>query len=407
MKYPNLLERFLTYVKVNTRSDETSTTTPSTQSQVDFANNVLIPEMKRVGLENVYYLPNGFAIGTLPANDPSFTRKIGFISHMDTADFNAENIQPQVIENYDGGVIPLGQSGFNLDPAVFASLHKYKGQTLITTDGTTLLGADDKSGIAEIMAAIEYLSAHPEIKHGEIRVGFGPDEEIGIGADKFDAEDFDVDFAYTVDGGPLGELQYETFSAAGAELTFQGRNVHPGTAKDQMVNALQLAIDFHNQLPEADRPEKTEGYQGFYHLMNLTGTVEEAQASYIVRDFETEAFENRKASMQAIADKMNQELGSERVILTLKDQYYNMKQVIEKDMTPVNIAKTVMESLDIQPIIEPIRGGTDGSKISFMGIPTPNLFAGGENMHGRFEYVSLETMERAVDTIIGIVSYQE
>ena len=407
MKYPNLLDRFLTYVKVNTRSDETSTTTPSTQSQVDFANNVLIPEMKRVGLENVYYLPNGFAIGTLPANDPSFTRKIGFISHMDTADFNAENIQPQVIENYDGGVIPLGQSGFNLDPADFASLNKYKGQTLITTDGTTLLGADDKSGIAEIMTAIEYLSAHPEIKHGEIRVGFGPDEEIGVGADKFDAEDFDVDFAYTVDGGPLGELQYETFSAAGAELTFQGRNVHPGTAKDQMVNALQLAIDFHNQLPEADRPEKTDGYQGFYHLMNLTGTVEEAHASYIVRDFETETFENRKSAMRTIADKMNQELGSERVILTLKDQYYNMKQVIEKDMTPINIAKAVMESLDIQPIIEPIRGGTDGSKISFMGIPTPNLFAGGENMHGRFEYVSLETMERAVDTIIGIVSYQE
>ena len=407
MKYPNLLDRFLTYVKVNTRSDETSTTTPSTQTQVDFANNVLIPEMKRVGLENVYYLPNGFAIGTLPANDPSFTRKIGFISHMDTADFNAENIQPQVIENYDGGVIPLGQSGFNLDPEDFASLHKYKGQTLITTDGTTLLGADDKSGIAEIMTAIEYLTAHPEIKHGEIRVGFGPDEEIGIGADKFDAEDFDVDFAYTVDGGPLGELQYETFSAAGAELTFQGRNVHPGTAKDQMVNALQLAIDFHNQLPEDDRPEKTDGYQGFYHLMNLTGTVEEAQASYIVRDFETEAFENRKAAMQAIADKMNQELGSERVILTLKDQYYNMKQVIEKDMTPIHIAKAVMESLDIQPVIEPIRGGTDGSKISFMGIPTPNLFAGGENMHGRFEYVSLETMERAVDSIIGIVSYQE
>ena len=407
MKYPNLLDRFLTYVKVNTRSDETSTTTPSTQSQVDFAKNILIPEMKRVGLENVYYLPNGFAIGTLPANDPSFTRKIGFISHMDTADFNAENIQPQVIENYDGGVIPLGQSGFNLDPKDFASLHKYKGQTLITTDGTTLLGADDKSGIAEIMTAIEYLSAHPEIKHGEIRVGFGPDEEIGIGADKFDAENFDVDFAYTVDGGPLGELQYETFSAAGAELTFQGRNVHPGTAKDQMVNALQLAIDFHNQLPEADRPEKTEGYQGFYHLMNLTGTVEEAQASYIVRDFETEAFENRKAAMRTIADKMNQELGSERVILTLKDQYYNMKQVIEKDMTPIHIAKAVMESLDIQPIIEPIRGGTDGSKISFMGIPTPNLFAGGENMHGRFEYVSLETMECAVDTIIGIVSYQD
>ena len=405
MKYPTLLECFLTYVKVNTRSDETSTTTPSTASQVEFAKNVLLPEMERVGLQNVYYLPNGFAIGTLPANDPSLTRKIGFISHMDTADFNAENISPQVIENYDGGTIALGDSGYSLDPADFANLHNYKGQTLITTDGTTLLGADDKSGIAEIMTAIEYLTAHPEIKHCEIRVGFGPDEEIGIGADKFDAEDFNVDFAYTVDGGPLGELQYETFSAAGSEITFKGRNVHPGTAKNQMVNALQLAIDFHNQLPEEDRPEKTDGYQGFYHLMNVDGTVEEAHASYIIRDFETGNFEARKAKMEEIASKMNQELGAERVLLTLKDQYYNMKQVIEKDMTPVNLAKEVMEDLGITPIIEPIRGGTDGSKISFMGIPTPNLFAGGENMHGRFEYVSLQTMERAVDTIIGIVSH--
>lgn len=405
MKYPTLLDRFLTYVKVNTRSDETSTTTPSTPSQVEFAKNVLLPEMERVGLQNVYYLPNGFAIGTLPSNDPSLTRKIGFISHMDTADFNAENISPQVIENYDGGAIPLGDSAYSLDPADFANLHNYKGQTLITTDGTTLLGADDKSGIAEIMTAIEYLNAHPEIKHCEIRVGFGPDEEIGVGADKFDAEDFNVDFAYTVDGGPLGELQYETFSAAGAEITFKGRNVHPGTAKNQMVNALQLAIDFHNQLPEEDRPEKTDGYQGFFHLMNIEGTVEEANTSYIIRDFETENFEARKAMMEDIASKMNQELGAERVLLTLKDQYYNMKQVIEKDMTPVNLAKEVMEDLGITPIIEPIRGGTDGSKISFMGIPTPNLFAGGENMHGRFEYVSLQTMERAVDTIIGIVSH--
>ena len=405
MKYPTLLERFLTYVKVNTRSDETSTTTPSTPSQVEFAKNVLLPEMERVGLQNVYYLPNGFAIGTLPANDLSLTRKIGFISHMDTADFNAENIRPQVIENYDGGTIALGDSGYSLDPADFANLLNYKGQTLITTDGTTLLGADDKSGIAEIMTAIEYLNAHPEIKHCEIRVGFGPDEEIGVGADKFDAEDFNVDFAYTVDGGPLGELQYETFSAAGAEITFKGRNVHPGTAKNQMVNALQLAIDFHNQLPEEDRPEKTDGYQGFFHLMNIEGTVEEANTSYIIRDFETENFEARKAMMEDIASKMNQELGAERVLLTLKDQYYNMKQVIEKDMTPVNLAKEVMEDFGITPIIEPIRGGTDGSKISFMGIPTPNLFAGGENMHGRFEYVSLQTMERAVDTIIGIVSH--
>ena len=407
MNYPTLLERFLTYVKVNTRSDEHSTTTPSTQSQVDFANNILIPEMKRVGLENVYYLPNGYAIGTLPANDPSFTRKIGLISHMDTADFNAESVNPQIIENYDGGVIPLGQSGFNLDPVDFASLKKYKGQTLITTDGTTLLGSDDKSGIAEIMTAIEYLTAHPDIKHCEIRVGFGPDEEIGIGADKFDAADFDVDFAYTVDGGPLGELQFETFSAAAADITFQGRNVHPGTAKGQMINALQLAIDFHNQLPKGARPELTDGYEGFYHLMNVEGTVEEARASYIIRDFDTATFEQRKELMRSIADKMNTKLGGERVQLELKNQYYNMRQVIEKDMTPINIAKAVMEKLDIKPIIEPIRGGTDGSKISFMGIPTPNIFAGGENMHGRFEYVSLQTMERAVDTIIGIVSYKD
>ncbi|WP_347102565.1 peptidase T [Streptococcus anginosus] len=406
MNYPTLLERFLTYVKVNTRSDEHSTTTPSTQSQVDFANNILIPEMKRVGLENVYYLPNGYAIGTLPANDPSFTRKIGLISHMDTADFNAEGVNPQIIENYDGEVIPLGQSGFNLDPVDFDSLKKYKGQTLITTDGTTLLGSDDKSGIAEIMTAIEYLTAHPDIKHYEIRVGFGPDEEIGVGADKFDAVDFDVDFAYTIDGGPLGELQFETFSAAAADITFQGRNVHPGTAKGQMINALQLAIDFHNQLPKGDRPELTDGYEGFYHLMNVEGTVEEAKASYIIRDFDTVTFEKRKEFMRSITNKMNEKHG-ERVHLELKDQYYNMRQVIEKDMTPINIAKAVMEKLDIKPIIEPIRGGTDGSKISFMGIPTPNIFAGGENMHGRFEYVSLQTMERAVDTIIGIVSYKD
>lgn len=319
----------------------------------------------------------------------------------------ARRIREVQDQNYDGGVIDLGDSGFKLDPADFKSLEKYLGQTLITTDGTTLLGADDKSGIAEIMTAIEYLTAHPEIKHCEIRVGFGPDEEIGVGANNFDAEDFDVDFAYTVDGGPLGELQYETFSAAAAELHFQGRNVHPGTAKGQMVNALQLAIDFHNQLPENDRPELTDGYQGFYHLMDVSGSVEEARASYIIRDFEKDAFETRKAAMQAIADKMNQELGNDRVTLTLTDQYYNMKEVIEKDMTPVTIAKAVMEDLGIAPIIEPIRGGTDGSKISFMGIPTPNIFAGGENMHGRFEYVSLQTMERAVDTIIGIVSYKD
>lgn len=403
MSYENLLNRFLTYVKINTRSNPDSTTTPSTQTQVDFALNVLKPEMESVGLQDVHYLTNGYLVGTLPANDSTKTRKIGFIAHMDTADFNSEGISPQIIENYAGGSIELGQSGYALSPEEFPNLNNYLGQTLVTTDGTTLLGSDDKSGIAEIMTAIEYLVTHPEIKHGEIRVGFGPDEEIGVGANKFDVDDFNVDFAYTVDGGPLGELQYETFSAASLEIDFMGRNVHPGTAKNQMINALQLAIDFHNQLPEADRPEKTEGYEGFFHLHGMEGTVEKAHSSYIIRDFEDESFENRKKLVKEIADKMNAELGKDCVLITVNDQYYNMKKVIEKDMTPVELAKEVMEDLDIKPVIEPIRGGTDGSKISFMGIPTPNLFAGGENMHGRFEFVSLQTMEKAVDVIIGIV----
>lgn len=403
MSYENLFNRFLSYVKVNTRSNPDSTTTPSTQTQVDFALNVLKPEMEAVGLQDVHYLTNGYLVGTLPANDSTKTRKIGFIAHMDTADFNAEGIKPQVIENYAGGAIELGQSGYALNPEEFPNLNNYLGQTLVTTDGTTLLGSDDKSGIAEIMTAVEYLVAHPEIKHGEIRVGFGPDEEIGVGADKFDVDDFNVDFAYTVDGGPLGEIQYETFSAAALEVDFMGRNVHPGTAKNQMINALQLAIDFHNQLPENERPENTEGYEGFFHLHGMEGTVEKAHSSYIIRDFEDGSFENRKKLVQEIADKMNAELGKESVIVNLHDQYYNMKKIIEKDMTPVELAKEVMEDLEINPVIEPIRGGTDGSKISFMGIPTPNLFAGGENMHGRFEFVSLQTMEKAVDVIIGIV----
>lgn len=404
MKYPTLLDRFLVYVKENTRSDESSTTTPSTYNQVEFAQNILLPEMERIGLQNVHYLPNGFAVGTLPATDPGLTRKIGFIAHMDTADFNAEGVNPQIIENYDGNSIALGTSGYELHPKDFPQLANYQGQTLITTDGTTLLGSDDKSGIAEIMTAIEYLVQNPDIKHCEIRVGFGPDEEIGIGADKFDVEDFDVDFAYTMDGGPLGELQYETFSAAAAKVDFLGRNVHPGSAKDQMINAFQLAIDFHNALPEEDRPEKTEGYQGFFHLMNMEGSVDTASTSYIIRDFEEKDFKARKQLMLDIAEEMNANFDTPRVIVQLHDQYFNMKKIIEKDMTPINIAKEVMENLGIKPLIEPVRGGTDGSKISFMGIPTPNIFAGGENMHGRFEFVSLETMEQAVDVILGIVT---
>lgn len=404
MSYDNLLERFLTYVKVNTRSNPESSSTPTTQSQVGFALNILQPEMESIGLTDIHYLPsNGYLIGTLPATSNLITKKIGFISHMDTADFSADGINPQIIEYYEGGEIKLGDSGYSLLPEEFPNLNNYHGQTLITTDGTTLLGSDDKSGIAEILTAMDYLINHPEIEHGEIRIGFGPDEEIGLGADKFDVADFDVDFAYNVDGGPLGELQYETFSAASLEVDFVGRNVHPGTAKNQMVNAIQLAMDFHNQLPEADRPEKTEGYQGFYHLHGIKGSVELAHSSYIIRDFEDDAFKKRKAFVQDVAKNMNQTLANDAVFVKVHDQYYNMKKVIEQDMTPIELAKSVMEKLDIKPIIEPIRGGTDGSKISFMGIPTPNLFAGGENMHGRFEFVSLQTMEKAVDVIIGII----
>lgn len=402
MKYEKLLPRFLDYVKVNTRSDENSTTVPSVPALVDFAHK-MADEMREIGIQDVHYLEsNGYVVGTIPATTDKNVRKIGLISHMDTADFNAEGINPQILENYDGeSVIKLGDSGFSLDPAEFPNLKNYKGQTLIHTDGTTLLGADDKSGIAEIMTLADYLiNINPDFEHGEIRIGFGPDEEIGTGADRFDVEDFNVDFAYTVDGGPLGELEYETFSAAGAVLEFQGKNVHPGTAKNTMVNALQLAMDYHVQLPEFDRPEKTEGREGFFHLLKLDGTVEEARAQYIIRDHAEDKFNERKALMQEIADKMNAELGSERVKATIKDQYYNMAQVIEKDMSIIDLAEEAMKNLDIEPKIEPVRGGTDGSKISFMGLPTPNIFAGGENMHGRFEFVSLQTMEKAVDVLL-------
>ncbi|MDN5965403.1 MAG: peptidase T [Lactococcus sp.] len=399
-----MTDRFLRYVKRNTRSDEASTTVPTTQSQVEFAG-LLADEMREIGVENVHYLPsNGYVIGTIQATTDKAVRKIGLISHLDTADFNAEGVNPQLIENYDGKEITLGASAYSLDPKDFPNLNNYLGQTLITTDGTTLLGADDKAGIAEIMTAADYLLQHPEIEHGEIRIGFGPDEEIGVGADLFDVVDFDVDFAYTIDGGPLGELEYETFNAAGVTITIAGRNVHPGTAKNQMINALQLANDFHNRLPEAARPELTDGRQGFYHLASLTGTPEAAEMTYIIRDHDRTVFEEMKANLIAIADQLNASFDQVRLTATVKDQYYNMAEVIEKDMSIVTLAETAMKNLGITPKIEPVRGGTDGSKISFMGIPTPNIFAGGENMHGRFEFVSLQTMQAAVDTIIEIVT---
>ncbi|MGX7328635.1 peptidase T [Enterococcus bulliens] len=403
--YENLVPRFIRYVKTETRSDATSDTTPSTPTQIAFAKE-LKKELETIGMSDVVYNEsNGFVMATLPKNTTKEVRSIGFIAHMDTADFNAVDVNPQFVENYDGQTtIPLDAEGkYTLNVKDFPNLAHYKGQTLITTDGSTLLGSDDKSGIAEIMTAMEYLLSHPEIEHGEVKVAFGPDEEIGVGADKFDVDAFAVDFAYTMDGGPVGELQYETFNAAQADITILGKNVHPGTAKDTMINALQLGIDYHNELPKDEVPEKTDGEQGFYHLMAFDGTTEEASLSYIIRDHDRTRFEERKAMMMTIKDKLNQHFDQERVLVNVFDQYYNMKEIIEKDMSIVTLAKEAMIELGIEPIIEPVRGGTDGSKISYLGIPTPNIFAGGENMHGRFEFVAVESMEKATDVIIKIV----
>lgn len=400
--YNHLVDRFLKYVKVNTRSDVNSETIPSTERQVTFAKEVLIPDLEAIGLSEIHYNEaNGFVTATLPANTEQEVPTIGFIAHIDTADFASENIQPQVHEDYDGEAIQLNDQ-FTLSPEDFPNLKNYVGQTLITTDGTTLLGSDDKSGIVEILSAVEHLIDHPEIKHGKIRVAFGPDEEIGRGADHFDVEHFAADFAYTMDGGPVGELQYESFNAAGLKLSIQGKNVHPGTAKDTMINALQLAHDFHAKLPAEDVPEKTDERQGFFHLMSVNGTVEEAEAEYIIRDHSRDKFNQRKQLAETIARELNERYAIDLITIELHDQYYNMAEIIEQDMRPVDLAQNAMLALDIKPIIEPIRGGTDGSKISFMGLPTPNIFAGGENFHGRYEYVSVQSMEKAVDTIVKI-----
>ncbi|TGE64294.1 peptidase T [Weissella confusa] len=400
--YPNLVDRFIRYVKINTRSNEESTTVPSDPKEVAFLAD-LAEELKGLGLENVRTMADGYVFAELASNIDADVPAIGFISHVDTADFNAEGVNPQFVENYDGESDIKLNDDYTLSPADFPSLKKYKGHTLITTDGTTLLGADDKSGVAEIISAAEYLIAHPEVKHGKVVFGFGPDEEIGIGADNFHVKEFGADFAYTVDGGPLGELEWETFSAAAANIKIQGRNVHPGSAKDTMVNALQVAMDLHAALPAGDRPELTEGRQGFFHILKLNGTPEEAEMSYIIRDHDRIIFEERKQALRDIVEKMNGELGVERIKLDMYDQYYNMGEVLKDDMTSVDLAEAAMKALDIEPVIEPVRGGTDGSKITFLGLPTPNLFAGGENMHGRFEYVSTKVMHQAVDTILKIV----
>ncbi|MCM6843679.1 peptidase T [Latilactobacillus curvatus] len=401
-KYEKLIPRFLEYITTETRSDENATTSPSTQTQVVFLHK-LMDDLKEIGLSDVKYNEsNGYVTALLPSNIDKKVPTMGFLSHVDTADFNAKGVNPQIVENYDGeSIIKLDDAGkFVLDPKEFPNMKNYKGQTLITTDGSTLLGSDDKSGVAEIMTAMDFLVQHPEIKHGDIKIGFGPDEEIGTGADHFDAKDFATDFAYTMDGGPIGQLEYETFNAAAMKVDIQGKNVHPSEAKDIMINALQVAVDLQNALPSDEVPEKTDGRQGFYHLLSLEGTVDEAHMAYIIRDFERDGLEERKAFAAKVADQMNAKYGEGRVVATIKDQYYNMAEVLKDHMDVVDLAKDAMEAVDIKPLIEPVRGGTDGSKISFMGIPTPNIFAGAENMHGRYEFVSIETMEKAVDTML-------
>ena len=401
---PNqLIDRFIRYVKKETRSDEASTTVPSTPSQTEFLKD-LVEELVELGYQDVRLNPkNSFVTATIPATTTKEVPVVGFIAHVDTADFEARNVQPQFHENYDGEAIVLDKEGkFVLSPKDFPNLKNYVGKTLITTDGTTLLGADDKAGVSEIVTAGAYLLDHPEIEHGKIRVAFGPDEEIGRGADLFDVEEFGCDFSYTMDGGPVGELEYESFNAAQAEITIQGKNVHPGTAKDTMVNALELARQFQNALPEFEVPEHTSGREGFYHLMYANGVVEESKLVYIIRDHDRKLFEAKKAYLQLVADRLNASLDSNRISIDMKDQYYNMAEIIEKDFRAVEVAQKAMENLSITPIIEPIRGGTDGSKISFMGLPTPNIFAGGENFHGRYEFVAVESMEKARDVIIEI-----
>ncbi|NLJ17683.1 peptidase T [Globicatella sulfidifaciens] len=397
-------ERLLKYTKINTRSDESSDTIPSTAIQFDLLK-LLVIELEQLGLEDVELSPtNAFVTATLPANTDEPLPAIGFIAHVDTADFNSVNVQPQIHENYDGKDIVLNEAK-NIVMSVkdFPNLPPYKGQTLITTDGTTLLGADDKAGIAEIVTALEYLIAHPEIKHGKVRVAFGPDEEIGRGADHFDAEGFAVDFAYTMDGGPVGELEYESFNAAGVTLKITGKNIHPGTAKGKMINSIGIINEFMNGLPEKEVPEQTEGREGFYHITNMEATVDEGHLSLIIRDHDREKFEERKVFVEQLVKDINQRYPYEVIEVDIKDQYYNMAEVIEKDMRPVDLAKEAFAALDIPAVIEPIRGGTDGSKISFMGIPTPNIFAGGENMHGRYEFVAVESMVKATEVIIKIV----
>lgn len=408
MMKKEVIDRLITYAQVDTQSDENSNTCPSTPGQLTLAG-LLVDELKEIGMQEVTMDENGYVMATLPANSDKAIPTIGFLAHIDTAtDFTGTGVKPQIIEQYDGDDIILNRAqNIVLSPRDFPELSGYKGHTLVTTDGTTLLGADDKAGIAEIMTAMAYLIKHPELKHGTIRVAFTPDEEIGRGPHKFDVEAFGAKYAYTMDGGPLGELQYESFNAAAALVTCKGKNVHPGTAKGKMVNAAKIAMELNRMLPVEEAPEQTEGYEGFYHLSSIEGDVELTELRYIIRDHDRELFEGRKAKLASVVEELQHKYGAERIVLQMKDQYYNMREKIEPVKEVVDIAQTAMEKLGIKPIIEPVRGGTDGSQLSYMGLPTPNIFTGGENYHGRYEYVSADNMVLAVQTIIEIVQLYE
>lgn len=396
------MNRFISYIKVDTQSDPSSPTTPSTEKQWNLANK-LVEELKSIGMQEVTIDENAYVMATLPSNVDYAVPTIGFIAHFDTSpDFSGENVNPQIVKNYDGNDIVLNKDlNIVLSPEEFPDLKKYVGQTLITTDGTTLLGADDKSGITEIVSAMEYLIEHPEIKHGKIRICFTPDEEIGRGAHHFDVQKFGADWAYTMDGSHLGELEYESFNAAGAKIHIQGKNVHPGTAKDKMVNSLLIAAKFIRMLPKEQVPQKTEGRQGFFHVTNVSGDVENTTVSLIIRDHDRNKFEAKKQLLEAIVADLNI-LFKGALTLKIKDQYYNMGEKIEPVFHIVEIAKQAMTELGITPIIQPIRGGTDGSQLSFMGLPCPNIFAGGVNFHGKYEYLPVETMIKATEVIVKI-----
>jgi tripeptide aminopeptidase len=398
-----LVERFLKYVSFDTQSNEETNVTPSTEGQMVFAR-YLKEELEELGLEEISLDENGYLFATLPANTDKEVPVVGFIAHMDTSpDMSGKNVSPRIVANYDGGDILLNSAeNIVLSTERFPELLDHKGEDLIVTDGTTLLGADDKAGIAEIVSAIVYLKEHPEIKHGKIRIGFNPDEEIGLGAHKFDVEKFGCDWAYTMDGGEVGELEFENFNAASAKVVFKGRNVHPGYAKNKMINSIRVANQFMSMLPAEETPEHTEGYEGFYHLVGISGEVEQTTVSYIIRDHDRVRFEERKKNMEALVGKINAEYGEGIAVLELHDQYYNMREKIEPVMHVIDIAFKAMQEAGVKPAVKAIRGGTDGAQLSFKGLPCPNIFAGGLNFHGRFEFVPIQSMEKAMKVVVKI-----